>query len=188
MKALVRSGAGFNAVQSRGKMVEVVSEVQQERLATHLTIGDVVFRWLRKGDCVIVNRQPTLHRLGILAHRVVPMPWSTIRLPEKNTTSYNADFDGDEMNIHSPQTLQACVELQELANVEHNMISPNSHPTIGFIQNSLLGIYLLTQKHVLVTRDNAMQLLSWHGSDTRNPHIKPLPPFAVWSKHKGPFW
>jgi DNA-directed RNA polymerase III subunit RPC1 len=67
-----------------------------------LKIGDIVERHLRDDDIVLFNRQPSLHRLSIMAHRAKVMTWKTLRFNESVCTPYNADFDGDEMNIHVP--------------------------------------------------------------------------------------
>ena len=72
--------------------------------AERLRVGDVVERHLNDGDIVLFNRQPSLHRQSIMAHKARIMPWRTLRFNECVCTPYNADFDGDEMNIHVPQT------------------------------------------------------------------------------------
>jgi len=168
-------------------------------LAASLRAGDVVFRWLRSGDMVTVNRQPTLHRLSFMAHEVVVMPWSTIRLPTLITTPYNADFDGvrlpaqcpwarlpnplsqDELNIGAPQTLQACHEARHLMHVAENLISPNAHPTAGCIQNSMLGLYLFSADDVFLSRAEAYQM----AMEVSGVEL-PLP--AILCSKRGPRW
>ena len=71
-------------------------------VANDLKIGDIVERHLQDGDCVLFNRQPSLHRVSIMAHKVRIMPYRTLRFNECVCKPYNADFDGDEMNIHLP--------------------------------------------------------------------------------------
>ena len=76
-------------------------------LVQHVTIPlltpIVPLRPAADGDVVLFNRQPSLHRMSIMAHRARIMPWRTLRFNECVCAPYNADFDGDEMNIHVPQ-------------------------------------------------------------------------------------
>jgi DNA-directed RNA polymerase II subunit RPB1 len=78
---------------------------------THLEFGYKVERHLQDGDFVIFNRQPSLHKMSMMGHRIRIMPYSTFRLNLSVTTPYNADFDGDEMNMHVPQTLETRAEV-----------------------------------------------------------------------------
>lgn len=87
------------------------------KIAKNLHIGDVVERHLEDGDVVLFNRQPSLHRLSILSHYAKIRPWRTFRLNECVCTPYNADFDGDEMNMHVPQTEEARTEALMLMGV-----------------------------------------------------------------------
>jgi DNA-directed RNA polymerase III subunit RPC1 len=83
-----------------------------------LKIGDVVDRHLQDDDIVLFNRQPSLHKLSIMSHKVKVRPWRTFRFNECVCAPYNADFDGDEMNLHVPQTEEARAEAQELMGVK----------------------------------------------------------------------
>ena len=74
----------------------------KKKLAEEIKIGDIVERHLEDDDVVLFNRQPSLHRVSIMAHRAKVMPNRTFRFNECVCTPYNADFDGDEMNIHFP--------------------------------------------------------------------------------------
>ena len=76
--------------------------MNRKKVADELKIGDIVERHLENGDVVLFNRQPSLHRVSIMAHRARVMPHRTFRFNECVCTPYNADFDGDEMNIHFP--------------------------------------------------------------------------------------
>ncbi|RYE21353.1 MAG: hypothetical protein EOP45_09675 [Sphingobacteriaceae bacterium] len=108
--------------------------------------GDIVERYLNDGDYVVMNRQPTLHRNSALAHRVKVMKGTTFRLNVAICPGYNADFDGDEMNLHLPQSLDAQAELEQLMAVEKNMISTQTgRPMMSLHQDSLLAVYLMTQ-------------------------------------------
>jgi len=126
----------------------------------NVQIGYTVERHLRNGDIVLFNRQPSLHKMSMMAHRARIMKYSTFRLNLSVTSPYNADFDGDEMNLHLPQSIPAQTELRELALVEKNIVSPQSNrPVMGIVQDTLLGVYKLTRKDVFLTRGQMMQLV-----------------------------
>jgi len=121
--------------------------------ADHLQIGDIVERHLEDGDIVLFNRQPSLHKLSILSHYVKVRPHRTFRLNECVCNPYNADFDGDEMNLHVPQTEEARIEAIELMGVKHNLATPkNGEPIISAIQDFITGAYLLSSKDVFYDR------------------------------------
>ena len=115
-----------------------------------LQLGDIVNRHLMKGDVVLFNRQPSLHKMSMMAHRVCPIPSRTFRLSVDVTTPYNADFDGDEMNMHVPQSIESVVELECLASVPYQLISPaKNEPIVYVVQDSCLGLYLLTRDNTI---------------------------------------
>ena len=123
----------------------VLGDGSRSSKATTLDVGSTVERFLKNGDVVILNRQPSLHKNSLMGHYVRILPYSTFRINVSDTSPYNADFDGDEMNIHVPQTLMARCEAEEIMGVKHNIISPQANaPVIGLIQDSLLGTYLLS--------------------------------------------
>lgn len=135
-----------------------------------LEIGDVVERHLMDGDIVLFNRQPSLHRMSIMGHRVRVHKGKTFRFNECNCASYNADFDGDEMNIHVPQTVAARSEAINILGTRQNLCTArNGEPLIACTQDFLTGSYLLTSKDVLLTRQNFGQLCAYalHGSKYR---------------------
>jgi DNA-directed RNA polymerase beta' subunit len=108
--------------------------------------GDIVERQLRNGDVVLLNRQPTLHRGSMLTKEIVIRPCKTFRFNLASTKSFNADFDGDEMNIHVAQGYEARAEMKELSATKHNIISPqSSQPNIVIVQDSLLGCFIMTK-------------------------------------------
>jgi DNA-directed RNA polymerase II subunit RPB1 len=112
--------------------------------------GDVVHRHLRNGDWVLFNRQPSLHRMSMMGHRVRVMKGDTFRLNVSVTTPYNADFDGDEMNMHAPQSIAAVSELINICSVNQNIISPRENsPIITIVQDTLLGINKLTKGEII---------------------------------------
>ncbi|CAN0528196.1 unnamed protein product, partial [Laminaria digitata] len=101
-----------------------------------LQYGYAVERHLRDDDVIVFNRQPSLHKMSIMGHRVKVLDWSTFRMNLSVTSPYNADFDGDEMNLHVPQqSLVAKAEVQELMMVPRNIVSPQSNkPVMGIVQ------------------------------------------------------
>jgi len=123
--------------------------------------GDVVHRHLIHGDIVLFNRQPSLHKASMMAHRVVVLPYSTFRLNVSATRPYNADFDGDEMNMHVPQSIASATELRYIASVLRNIISPRTNsPIIQLFQDTMTGAYRISQPGVKVPEPIAMNILA----------------------------
>src|SRR5580700_4260676 len=117
---------------------------------------------MRDGDIIVFNRQPTLHKMSMMGHRVKILPWSTFRLNLSVTTPYNADFDGDEMNLHVPQSLPARAEAETLMMVNKVIVSPQSNrPVMGIVQDALLASSLMTRRDVFVAQDLLMNVLMW---------------------------
>lgn len=126
-----------------------------------LNPGDVVNRHLVDGDVVLFNRQPSLHKASMECHRVKVLPVSTFRLNVSATKPYNADFDGDEMNMHVPQSIAAATEIKYLASVLRQIISPKTaSPIIAIFQDTLTGAYRITQDSVKVPEHIAMNILA----------------------------
>jgi DNA-directed RNA polymerase II subunit RPB1 len=123
--------------------------------------GDIVHRHMMDGDPVLFNRQPTLHRMSMMCHIAKIMKQGdTFRMNVADTKPYNADFDGDEMNLHMPQDLESESELRNLAAVPYQIISPaNNSSIIGIFQDSMLGCYQITRENVFFTPREAMNLL-----------------------------
>lgn len=123
--------------------------------------GDVVHRHLMDEDVVLFNRQPSLHKASMECHRVKILPYSTFRLNVSATRPYNADFDGDEMNMHVPQSIAAATELKYLASVLRQIVSPRTNsPIIQIFQDTLTGSFRISQKDVVVPEHIAMNILS----------------------------
>ena len=138
---ILRDGKIFKAIPSTTRPFKLQS-------------GDVVERWLRDGDYVLFNRQPTLHKGSLLAKRIKVRDGKTLRFNLASTKSFNADFDGDEMNIFLAQELDARAELQELSSTPHNIMSCQSTKNIICItQDSLLGAYFMTLDSTDMGRD-----------------------------------
>ena len=132
-----------------------------DRNSIELFEGDVVHRHLLDGDPVLFNRQPTLHRMSMMCHFAkILKKGDTFRLNVADTKPYNADFDGDEMNLHGPQDYESAAELANLAAVARQIISPaNNSPIIGIFQDSLLGSFRFTRKDINFDSRTAMNLL-----------------------------
>jgi DNA-directed RNA polymerase II subunit RPB1 len=113
------------------------------------------------GDAILFNRQPTLHRMSMMCHIARIMKrGDTFRMNVADTKPYNADFDGDEMNLHMPQDPESESELKNLAAVPYQIISPaNNSAIIGIYQDSMLGSYRFTREQIDFTQKDAMNLL-----------------------------
>jgi len=123
-------------------------------IADSLATSYNVERHLSDGDIVIFNRQPSLHRMSIMAHNVRVLPYRTFRLHPAVCPPYNADFDGDEMNLHVPQSEEARAEAALLMRVQDQLISPRyGGPIIGGIRDFITGAFILTQDETTLTRE-----------------------------------
>lgn len=122
--------------------------------------GCVVERHMLDGDYVLFNRQPSLHKMSMMAHKVKVMNNSTFRLNLSATTPYNADFDGDEMNLHMPQSYNSISELREIMLVSKQVVSPQSNrPVMGIVQDTLLGVSRLTSKNTFIKLEEFFNLV-----------------------------
>jgi len=123
--------------------------------------GDVIHRHLIDGDVVLFNRQPSLHKASMECHRIRVLPYSTFRLNVSATRPYNADFDGDEMNMHVPQSIASAMELKYLATVLRQIISPRTNsPIIQIFQDTMTGAYRIAQPEVRVPEHIAMNIMA----------------------------
>jgi len=137
-----------------------VTEKNCEELSEKVEAGWEVNRHLVDGDIVIFNRQPSLHRMSIMAHEVVVMPYKTFRLNTVVCPPYNADFDGDEMNMHALQNEEARAEARVLMRVQEQILSPRmGENIIGAIQDHISGTYLLTHENPQFNETQALDLL-----------------------------
>jgi len=151
---------GVNYVtRADGRRVKVTDKNCAE-VAEQIEAGWRVDRQLTDGDIVLFNRQPSLHRMSIMAHRVKVMPYKTFRLNPAVCPPYNADFDGDEMNLHVPQTEEARAEAEILMRVQENILSPRfGGPIIGGIHDYVTGSFLLTHGSKPIDSKGVMELL-----------------------------
>ncbi len=149
-------------VRLDGRRIRVM-DTNREELAEKLEPGWIVERQLKDGDIVLFNRQPSLHRMSIMAHYVRVLPGKTFRLNPAVCPPYNADFDGDEMNLHVPQSLEAQAEAKILMAVQQHILSPRfGGPIIGGIHDHISGLYLLTSGERLFTKEEVMYLLGFY--------------------------
>ncbi|MFQ6081437.1 MAG: DNA-directed RNA polymerase subunit A'', partial [Candidatus Bathyarchaeia archaeon] len=134
--------------------------------------GFIVERHIKDGDIAIFNRQPSLHRMSIMAHYVRVLPHKTFRLHLCTCPPYNADFDGDEMNLHIPQSEEAQTEARLLMQVQDQILSPRfGGPIIGAIRDFITAAYLLTRKSTLLTKEEVCRLLL--AADYEGPFPEP---------------
>lgn len=120
-----------------------------------------VHRHLNNGDVVLMNRQPTLHKPSIMAHRArVLQGEKTIRMHYANCKTYNADFDGDEMNLHFPQNEVARAEALEIADTAHQYLSATAgEPLRGLIQDHIsMGVWF-TSLNSFFSKEEYQELL-----------------------------
>ena len=144
--------------------------------------GWVVERHMDNDDYVLFNRQPSLHKMSIMGHRVKVLDYSTFRLNLSVTAPYNADFDGDEMNLHLPQGELARAEIQQMCMVPRVIVSgQSSKPVMGIVQDSLLGSYMMTHRDVTIEKDLLMNLLMW--IEDWDGHI-PVPAILIPNRSK----
>ncbi|MEM4523950.1 MAG: DNA-directed RNA polymerase subunit A', partial [Archaeoglobaceae archaeon] len=146
-------------IRPDGKRIRVI-DTNREELAEKIEPGWIVERELMDGDIVLFNRQPSLHRMSIMAHYVRVLPYKTFRLNPAVCPPYNADFDGDEMNLHVPQSLEAQAEAKILLAVQEHILSPRfGGPILGGIHDHITGLYLLTRGERKFGKEDAMDFL-----------------------------
>ncbi|CCM05554.1 uncharacterized protein FIBRA_07781 [Fibroporia radiculosa] len=155
-------------------------------------VNKKVYRHLRDGDILILNRQPTLHKPSMMAHKArVLQGEKTIRMHYANCNSYNADFDGDEMNIHFPQNQVARAEAMYIANTDNQYLVPTSgKPLRGLIQDHVVAGVWMTAQDSFFTREEYFQLLygALRPEDEAGHHsgrLLTLPP-TIWKPK--PLW
>ena len=169
LKKLIKKGEeypGANYIIRPDEKRKKITPELKEEIMSELAPGYKVERHLQNGDIVLFNRHPSLHRGSLMAHFVKILPGRTFRLHPAVAYPYNADFDGDEMNIHSPQTEEARAEAKILLDVKKNLISPkNNTNLIGCIGDAITGNYLLGLEKF--SKDYANQILYQSGIDSQ---------------------
>lgn len=165
MKQLVLNGPddhpGANyIIRPDGRRIDLRFVQRRETICETIKPGFQIERHLKDGDYVLFNRQPSLHRMSIMAHEVKVMDHKTFRLSLCVCPPYNADFDGDEMNLHVPQSEEARAEAKILMRVQEHILSPRfGGPVIGGIQDFISAAYVLTRKESFFTKDKVQLLL-----------------------------
>ena len=151
-------GANY-IIRPDGVKIRLEYVTDRTAIADSLVMGFTVERHLLEGDIVIFNRQPSLHRMSIMAHNVRVLPYRTFRVHPAVCPPYNADFDGDEMNLHVPQSQEARAEAALLMRVQDQIISPRyGGPIIGGIRDFITGAFLLTRDETFLTIDEIANL------------------------------
>ena len=144
-------------IRPDGKRKKITPDLKKD-LSEEIEVGYIVERHLHDGDIVLFNRHPSLHKASLMAHYVKVLPYRTFRMHPAVCFPYNADFDGDEMNIHGPQNEEARAEATILLNVESNLMSvKNNTNLLGCISDAVTGNFLLSQKEI--GKEDAVQLL-----------------------------
>lgn len=156
LTTLVRRGSqmypGANEIKKPGQNypINLACINDEERKNMKLTIGTVVYRHMLDGDIVLFNRQPSLHKMSMMCHRArIFAGQKSFKLSQNITGPYNADFDGDEMNLHLPQSEQSRIEFEHLALTPTQIVSPQGNkPVVGAVQDTLLIAYRSSSEHV----------------------------------------
>ena len=152
-------GANY-AVRPDGRRVRV-TEKNAMTVAENVDVGWTVERHLTDGDIVLFNRQPSLHRMSMMAHYVKVLPHKTFRLNLCVCPPYNADFDGDEMNLHVLQSEESRAEAKMLMMVEQHTHSPRfGGPIIGAVHDHITGAFLITHKNTKFDLEDTLYILS----------------------------
>ena len=150
-------------IRPDGRRKRITKDLKEEILE-ELEIGYLVERQLIEGDVVLFNRHPSLHKASLMAHFVKVLPYKTFRVHPATVPPYNADFDGDEMNIHVPQTEEARAEAKILMDVNKNLMSCKDNSNLlGNIVDAVTGNYLLSKSGL--SKAEANQLLFQSGID-----------------------
>ena len=163
--------------ETRKKMADLLSSCVLENKVDNVK---VVLRHIQNGDSLLLNRQPTLHRGSLMAHSARVLPGSnTIRIHYGNCKAYNADFDGDELNVHALQSEQARAEAQFLMSAENMFVSAkDGKPLCGLIQDHMIAGFWLFSRDAFLSRQDYQQLI-WVSLDCCNlgkRRLKLFPP------------
>lgn len=166
--------AANGIVRPDGKRKRITEELR-EQIMEEVDVGYLVERHIKDGDIALFNRHPTLHRMGLMGHYVKVLAGRTFRIHPATTFPYNADFDGDEMNVHIPQTEEARAEAKVLLDAAQHLMSPKINVNVfGCIDDAITGIYLLTAAEK-IDRELAIQLLIECGVDPEKITLKEKP-------------
>ncbi|MGD0027319.1 MAG: DNA-directed RNA polymerase subunit A' [Candidatus Bathyarchaeia archaeon] len=187
VRGLVKNGpeqypGALYIIRPDGKRIRLEFVVDRDKIADAVEPGFIVERHLKNGDIAIFNRQPSLHRMSIMAHYVRVLPYKTFRLHLCVCPPYNADFDGDEMNLHIPQSEEARTEALLLMQVQDQILSPRfGGPIIGAIRDFITSAYLFTRKSNYLTFNEVNRLLLGAGYYGPLPKPKIKEPTPLWT-------
>ncbi len=177
----VYPGANY-VINPQGNRINLKHAKDRKAIAAQLGPGWIVERHLQDGDIVLFNRQPSLHRMSMMGHIVRVLPGRTFRLHLAVCPPYNADFDGDEMNLHAPQTEEAQAEARILMLVQEHIITPRyGGPIIGARQDYITGAYLLSRKDRFLDKTKACELLAATRYKGELPEPAILKPVELWT-------
>ena len=156
LQRLLENGKVTAVIDLKGQQINIVPGINTNgENAYKLQVGEDLYRHLANGDLVATNRAPTLHKQSIMAHKVVVVKSYNIELPLQDTIAYNADFDGDEMNLHLPGTEEAKADLYANMRVAMSVLSESrGGPLIALTYNALTALYLLTLPGTRLTKEN----------------------------------
>ena len=137
----------YNKLDEKGHVTTIKSAkkmVERETPEVWDSLDEVV-----KEYCILLNRAPTLHRLGMQAFEPILIEGKAIQLHPLVCTAFNADFDGDQMAVHIPLSIEAQIEARVLMMSTNNILSPaNGDPIIVPSQDIVLGIYYMTRERL----------------------------------------
>lgn len=137
----------FNKKLNVQENINIISATKNFTKPFLLEVGDTIETKLRDGHIIVPNRQPTLRVESMMGARVKIIDDKAMRIPLSATKPFNADCDGDEMNIHVAQSFSARAECSTVMEIAYHIVSPqHNSPVMGPIQNGLLGAYLLTNE------------------------------------------
>ena len=177
-------GANY-IIRQDGVKIRLDYVTDRTLIADSLSTGFIVERHLKDGDIAIFNRQPSLHRMSIMGHFVKVLPDKTFRLHPAVCPPYNADFDGDEMNIHIPQSEEARSEAITLMKVQDQILSPRyGGPIIGAIRDFITAAYLLTKEDTLLPKNMFTDLALAAGYSGALPKPKVTTPKPLYTGHQ----
>lgn len=157
----VDNGALSVKIENKTYYLQDLSMERKQSICLELKFGSCVERHLQNGNWVIFNRQPTLHKASIMAFKAYRVQGNQFKLSLACTKAFNADFDGDEMNLHALQDYGSIAEAQELMAVPHQIVTPqNNNVLIALVQDGLLGAYKLTKDTANCNKEKMIQMLT----------------------------
>ena len=177
MKQLILNGPnrhpGANyIIRNDRRRIDLRYVKNRKLIADMIAPGFTVERHLNEGDLVLFNRQPSLHRMSIMSHEVRIMDGRTFRLNLTVCPPYNADFDGDEMNLHVPQSEEARTEAELLLKVQEHILSPRlGAPILGGIQDFISSVFQFTSIDATFNTKETLKLLYMGGIFENNPNF-----------------